>query len=44
MSRQFADIIVPVAVPGSFTYEIPEQLQGTVRRGSLVNVPFGQSR
>src|SRR5690606_36515981 len=40
----FADIIVPVAVPGSFTYEIPEQLQGTVRRGSLVNVPFGQSR
>ncbi len=44
MSRQFADIIIPVAVPGSFTYEIPEVLQGIVQRGSLVNVPFGQSR
>lgn len=44
MSRQFADIIIPVAVPGSFTYEVPEHLQGAVRRGSLVNVPFGQSR
>ena len=44
MSRQFADIIIPVAVFGSFTYEIPEGLCGEVRRGSLVNVPFGQSR
>ena len=44
MSRQFADIIIPVALPGSFTYEIPEALQGSVHRGSLVNVPFGQSR
>ena len=44
MSRQYADIVIPVAVSGSFTYGIPEELSGTVRRGSLVTAPFGQSK
>lgn len=44
MNRQFADIVIPVAVSGSFTYAIPEEMRDAVRRGSLVMVPFGQSR
>ncbi len=44
MSRLFADIVIPVAVSGSFTYAVPEEMRGSVRRGSLVTVPFGQSR
>jgi primosomal protein N' (replication factor Y) len=44
MNRQFADIVIPVAVSGSFTYAIPGEMRGAVRRGSLVTVPFGQSR
>ena len=44
MSDQFADIIIPVALPGFFTYSIPEAIRPSLCRGSLVNVPFGQSR
>ena len=44
MTDQFADIIIPVAVPGIFTYGIPGEIRGSVHRGSLVTVTFGQSR
>ncbi len=44
MSEQFADIIIPVALPGFFTYGVPVALQPVLRRGSLVTVPFGGSR
>ncbi len=44
MSNQFADIVIPVAVSGTFTYSIPPDLTRDVRRGSLVSVPFGQSK
>ena len=44
MTDQFADIIIPVAVPGTFTYGIPGEIRGSVHRGSLVTVTFGQSR
>ena len=44
MNRQFADIVIPVALSGFFTYAIPEEMRGAVRRGSLVTVPFGQSK
>ncbi len=44
MTDQFADIIIPVAVPGTFTYGIPGEIHGSVHRGSLVTVTFGQSR
>jgi primosomal protein N' (replication factor Y) len=43
MKNHYADIIIPVAVGGSFTYSIPGELAQSVRRGSLVTVPFGQS-
>ena len=44
MKRQFADIIIPVAVSGRYTYSIPAEMEGSIHRGSLVCVPFGQSK
>lgn len=44
MKNAFADIIIPVAVSGSYTYGIPDDMRGSLRRGSLVTLPFGQSR
>lgn len=43
MGNEFADIVIPVAVGGSFTYGIPQELRGTLHRGSLVTVPFGKT-
>lgn len=37
----FAEIAIPVAVHGTFTYRIPEELRDGVRLGSRVEVPFG---
>lgn len=44
MSSAYADIILPVAVAGSYTYAIPPGLLGEIQRGTLVTVPFGQSK
>jgi primosomal protein N' len=44
MSYLFADIVIPVAVSGTFTYAVPQELRLTVRRGNLVNVPFKKSK
>jgi primosomal protein N' (replication factor Y) len=44
MEGQFADIIIPVAVSGTYTYSIPAEMTGMIRRGSIVTVPFGQSK
>jgi primosomal protein N' (replication factor Y) len=41
---QFADVAVPVAVRGTFTYSIPESLRDGVRLGSRVEVPLGTKR
>ncbi len=40
----YAEIIIPLAVGGLFTYAIPERLAGEVNPGSRVLVPFGQRR
>ena len=40
MSSGFADIILPVAVAGSYTYGIPSGLHDQIQRGTLVTVPF----
>jgi len=40
----FAEVAVPVAVHGSFTYSIPEELRDGVRLGSRVEVPLGTKR
>lgn len=38
---QYAEIALPVAVAGTFTYAIPERLRDAIRIGSRVEVPFG---
>lgn len=46
MSARYADIIVDIsheAIDRSFQYKVPEILQGSIRIGSLVNIPFGNS-
>jgi len=39
----FVDVILPLAVPGTFTYAVPEEL-GHVSAGMRVAVPFGKGR
>src|SRR3954467_15810941 len=41
---EFAEVAVPVAVHGTFTYAIPSELRDAVRLGSRVEVPFGAKR
>lgn len=40
----FADVVLPLAVPGAYTYRIPELLLGRVVMGSRVVVPLGKSK
>ena len=44
MIYKFADIILPVAVKGSFTYSIPDQLSASIRPGVRVLVRFGNRK
>lgn len=41
---RFADLILPLAVPGTFTYGLPEGNEGAVDIGSRVMVSFGKGR
>jgi primosomal protein N' (replication factor Y) len=41
---QFAEVILPLSVQGTFTYLIPEHLEDEVSVGSRVLVQFGKSR
>lgn len=40
----FADVIVPVPVPGTFTYRVPRVLEGQVMAGQRVIVQFGKKK
>jgi primosomal protein N' len=40
-NNSFADIILPIAVRGRFTYRIPDDLQGIIKPGVWVTVPLG---
>jgi primosomal protein N' (replication factor Y) len=42
--EQFADIILPLAVKGRFTYRIPAEFVGKVKPGSMVVVQFGNRK
>ena len=44
MTYNYADIILPVAVRGRFTYSIPAHLAGIIKPGSRALVPFGKKR
>lgn len=40
----FADIVLPLALPKTFTYRIPQNMVGFVEEGIRVVVPFGKSK
>ncbi|MGB3870669.1 MAG: primosomal protein N' [Flavobacteriales bacterium] len=40
----YADIILPLAVPGVFTYEVPDAMIGRVQAGVRVVAAFGRGR
>ena len=38
---QFADVILPLPLPTTYTYSIPQELWGKVQAGCRVSVPLG---
>ena len=45
MSSPFlVDVVLPLALPGAFTYALPENLAGKVTVGSRVVVPLGKRK
>lgn len=40
----YADIVLPLAVPGAYTYRVPTALSGQVGEGSRVVVPLGKTK
>ncbi|MEI6348055.1 MAG: primosomal protein N' [Bacteroidota bacterium] len=40
----FVDVIIPLAVPGTFTYQIPNEWVSAVKIGCRVGVQFGKNR
>ena len=40
----FAEVLLPVPVPGTFTYRVPYALNGAIRIGQRVAVPFGKTK
>ena len=41
---EFADVILPLPLPGTFTYSIPDGFKGRVFPGCRVTVPFGNKK
>ena len=42
--KLFADILLPLALPGTFTYAVPELLQQQAAIGKRVIIPFGTQK
>jgi primosomal protein N' (replication factor Y) (superfamily II helicase) len=42
--QRFADVILPLPLPGKFTYSIPEEMQGGIEPGVRVIVQFGKKK
>lgn len=40
----FADVLLPLPIPGTFTYRVPFEMNGSVRRGCRVAVQFGKQK
>ncbi len=40
----FAEVLLPVPVPGTFTYRVPYALNDAIRVGQRVAVPFGKTK
>lgn len=44
LGMQYADVVLPVPLPGLFTYSLPEDLREQVKAGCRVMVPFGAKK
>ena len=42
--EQFVDVILPLPLPGGFTYLLPQPMVGEVHEGCRVVVPFGRKK
>ena len=40
----FAEVIVPLALKGTLTYRVPEEMAGRLEPGMRVTVPLGKSK
>ena len=40
----FADVILPLPLPGTFTYSIPAEMERTILPGCRVTVPLGNKK
>lgn len=40
----FADVMLPLPLPGTFTYRVPYELNGTLQKGIRVVVQFGRQK
>ena len=44
VNRRYAEVIIPLALPKNYTWEIPEQFQSTVKPGVRVEVVLGKNK
>ena len=44
IGMRYADVILPVPLDGTFTYQVPATLQGRLAEGMRVLVPFGRQK
>ncbi len=42
--NRFADVILPLPLPGTFTYRIPQEFSGKILPGCRVTVPLGKKK
>ena len=42
--KKFADVIVPLPIPGQYTYAVPLELEEKVCAGIRAIVPFGKKK
>jgi len=40
----FADVILPLPLPGFYTYRVPYELNGSIKKGGRVGVQFGKKK
>ncbi len=41
---RYVDVLVPLMIPGTFTYSVPDEMADRLRVGSRVLVPFGRKK
>lgn len=44
MKATYANVLLPLPLPGYFTYQVPEELRGEISPGKRVVVPFGKRK